>query len=126
MYSTYPAQLLVLKIVPMSSSVNCIPENRLKLTQRLTSAPFLAMNEEMVTLRYLADKMAEYNVEPCSTQWVKEKLLNRYGDNVIVASICGKADVIIDSTDVSKQIQGLYSGNSKMKSEDEQKKELVR
>ena len=31
----------------MSSSVNCIPENHLKLTQRLTSAPSLAMNEEL-------------------------------------------------------------------------------
>ena len=53
-------------------------------------------DEEQLTIGDLAEKMREFlpaEAEPYSTRHMKEKLKERFGENLIIAKINGKADV---------------------------------
>ena len=59
-------------------------------------AKYLKENDdEQITVYDLMNKMAELNdQEPYSARKRKEKLKEHFGENIVIASINGKADVV--------------------------------
>ena len=73
---------------------------------------FLRQNdEEQITVGDLVSKMAEIlgdDVEPYSAKYMRSKLLDHQGDDIIITNISGRADVVTIRTTAAKILQKFY------------------
>ena len=69
-------------------------------------------DEEQLTIMHLTNKMAEIlehsNCEPYTSWYLKKKIIERFGDDVVIAEIDGRPDVITMRPTVAKILHNFY------------------
>lgn len=82
-------------------------------------------SENQVTLTDLCDKMAEYlsesNEKPYSVKYMKSKLLDHFGDNIVITTIMNVANVVTFRRTAASIINEFYC---QPKNEDEEKEKV--
>ena len=63
---------------------------------------------EQITVTDLADKMSEFCEKPCRVKYRKQKLEEHFGDQIIITSINGKANVVTVRSMASAIVIKLY------------------
>ena len=89
------------------------PENSVRVDAFLRVTRYLQENdEEQTTIYGLIDKMKEYlegtNVEPYSFRFMKEKILEHFGDKVIITEISGSKNVVTFKQTASDILNDFY------------------
>ena len=104
------------KQVPLSHQTNGSkrqkkrrPTDKSRQEAFLEVAKYLKENDdEQITVNDLMNKMAEFNDQPYSAGYMKEKLKENFGVNIVIASINGKADVETFRSTASTILQNFY------------------
>ncbi|CAH3149612.1 unnamed protein product, partial [Porites lobata] len=108
------------KQVPLSHQTNGSkrqkkgrPTDKSRQEAFLEVAKYLKENDdEQITVNDLMNKMAEFNdQEPYSARYMKEKLKEHFGENIVIASINGKADVVTFRSTASTILQNFYDAS---------------
>ncbi|CAH3022720.1 unnamed protein product, partial [Porites evermanni] len=108
------------KQVPLSHQTNGSkrqkkgrPTDKSRQEAFLEVAKYLKENDdEQLTVNDLMNKMAEFNdQEPYSARYMKEKLKEHFGENIVIASINGKADVVTFRSTASTILQNFYDAS---------------
>ncbi|CAH3187344.1 unnamed protein product [Porites lobata] len=89
------------------------PTDKSRQEAFLEVAKYLKENDdEQITVNDLMNKMAEFNdQEPYSARYMKEKLKEHFGENIVIASINGKADVVTFRSTASTILQNFYDAS---------------
>ena len=89
------------------------PTDKSRQEAFLEVAKYLKENEdEQITVNDLMNKMAEFNdQEPYSARYMKEKLKENFGVNIVIASTNGKADVETFRSTASTILQNFYDAS---------------
>ena len=108
------------KQVPLSHQTNGSkrqkkgrPTDKSRQEAFLEVAKYLKENDdEQLTVNDLMNKTAEFNdQEPYSARYMKEKLKEHFGENIVIASINGKADVVTFRSTASTILQNFYDAS---------------
>lgn len=66
-------------------------------------------DDEQVTVKDLVDKLGECcEQQPYSVRFMKEKLKEHFGDNIVITCINGKADVVTINSTASTILRSFY------------------
>ena len=76
-------------------------------------------SESIVTVKDLVNLMGTYCEKPYTNKWMKKKLMDRFSDNLMIASMHGKSDVVIFHQSVDMLLQEFYSIQNKENSVEE-------
>ena len=76
------------------------------------AAEYLVENDdEQITVCDLTDMMAKLCLEPYSNKWMKKKLENHFGDDIIFANSDGKSNVVTFLPTAKKILTEFYDNN---------------
>eukprot|EP00794_Sanderia_malayensis_P013321 gene13321-14693_t len=105
-----------------------LEEERVQAFERVIQY-FEENDEEQLTIQCLAEKMEEYlansESEPYSTFHIKKRLLERFGKDVVIAEINGRADVVTMRPTAARIFQEIYH-EPKQQSTAEEETRLVK
>ena len=119
-HQVYSTNFRTGKQVPLSHQTNGSkrqkkgrPTDKSRQEAFLEVAKYLKENDdEQLTVNDLTNKMAEFNdQEPYSARYMKEKLKEHFGENIVIASINVKADVVTFRSTASTILQNFYDAS---------------
>ncbi|KAK7111652.1 hypothetical protein V1264_011253 [Littorina saxatilis] len=104
-----------------SRSVGRPPDTEKLEVFEKTAEYLINHDDEQITIGELVQKMQEFSGGVgYTTKWMKEKLLERFGENIIIANILGKSNVVTFRTTAKSILHDFY--NSPKTNDDESEK----
>ena len=100
-----------------------LEEERVQAFERVVQY-FEENDEEQLTIQCLAEKMEEFlansESEPYSTFHMKKRIIERYGEDVVIAEINGRADVVTMRPTAARILQKFYYEPKQQNTEEEE------